>query len=281
LARIARATVRDGFLAANRERRRGECEAAAMAASCVEVHPCAGHCCEAFTLPVSPGDLEAMFFEWLRIQSGGPRRPLLDSRWKLWSGPPFDIEVIATMAVPLGEFPPGETPHGVDFDFYFALRGTYPESTWAPLDSKHWYTCRYFDRRSRLCMVYDERPNLCVEHGRRLCGYRQCTRVVRELEVEPADSPPVKTVEAAEGCPQHEDTMRTQTEDNAAPREWWADEGGVARPAGHPLRDVVLPGLLLGPAAVVLVCGLTLAVASGARDQVRRRLRRARRWLGG
>jgi Fe-S-cluster containining protein len=43
----------------------------------------------------------------------------------------------------------------------------------------HWYACRYFDKKTRLCQIYERRPKMCRNHGdvpASPCQYDGCTR---------------------------------------------------------------------------------------------------------
>lgn len=41
----------------------------------------------------------------------------------------------------------------------------------------YWFTCKFFDKVTRLCTIYDTRPKMCRNHGtdlRQTCLYTKC-----------------------------------------------------------------------------------------------------------
>lgn len=120
---------------------------------------CTGHCCEKFSLPLSPMELQHAAKKQAK---GWPAR---------FSNP--DMGKVAEMVIPLGTHYRG-TPHA-------NVRGRKREKN-APWDTRAkqarewWYTCKYYDPETRNCTNYENRPSICREFpGSGTCKYRGCT----------------------------------------------------------------------------------------------------------
>lgn len=116
-----------------------------------EVGRCSGHCCRAFTMPLSNSDIENMKAALDAEERGEP--------WPVTLWRPKGIEVIARMVRPMGPFHI-LTPAGHRFK-----------------DNTNWYTCEHHDPESGNCMIYERRPEMCRDHpyGNE-CNYLDCTR---------------------------------------------------------------------------------------------------------
>jgi Fe-S-cluster containining protein len=109
---------------------------------------CIGKCCERFFLPYSPMELDREY----RNKASLSRGVRIDDQVVL------DVEVFAPLVVYL-EYS--------DLDYNGNHVGSFG----------HWYTCRWFDTRHRLCKAYEHRPDICsgYPYGKR-CQYPGCSK---------------------------------------------------------------------------------------------------------
>jgi len=124
---------------------------------------CTGHCCEKFTLRLSPEELAASYRQWLgqggdseSIEMNGTK-PATVYR---------DIYLIAPMVRYLGftyDHPPKINPSD-------------NELLNRPKTKRHYYTCKHFDPKTRDCTIYEIRPAMCRSYpDAGLCNYAKCT----------------------------------------------------------------------------------------------------------
>lgn len=124
---------------------------------------CSGHCCRAFTLPVDPDGLRRGLELWIaREEDDRPRaRELLEQGTRFWG----DIELIATMAVAIGQFE--RNPLAPDL---------VPNEDAPPL--QWFYRCRHHDAASGDCTIYEDRPEMCRSYPYGdPCPFPGCTYV--------------------------------------------------------------------------------------------------------
>lgn len=114
---------------------------------------CSGHCCEQFSLPIGPEELEANYRRWL---TDGEPIGMNNQHPRTYYQ---DIHLIYPMVRYLGfhdRDPPKVNPTNVG--------------------AVHWYTCKHFDPKSRDCTIYDIRPQMCRSYpGSAGCNYAECT----------------------------------------------------------------------------------------------------------
>ena len=125
---------------------------------------CTGHCCLTFTLPFSPEQLQDAYERWQRQGTAEINKAGLKSvDTKIWQ----DIWLIAPMVTYLGFFkkPPVKVVNPTDNE----LLGK-------PGKGGHYYSCKHFDRKKKVCTIYEIRPSLCrrYPYGRG-CNYAGCT----------------------------------------------------------------------------------------------------------
>lgn len=118
---------------------------------------CTGHCCPAFTIPLSPDELSEAYRAWREqdyAESGLDR----NGRKKI-----EDIFLIAPMVEHLGLFQAGDAPPGC-------------EDVGKALDKDcHYYRCKHLGEAGD-CTIYDIRPAMCRRYpGGRACRYAGCT----------------------------------------------------------------------------------------------------------
>lgn len=105
---------------------------------------CSGHCCVAFPLRHSPGELARALWGYLERDDGGWFDDEGEERIGL-----LEIELLALMCRPLGYREAGECLPGVRH---------------RPLREAHWvYTCRNLQPNGD-CAIYDHRPRMCSEY---------------------------------------------------------------------------------------------------------------------
>lgn len=121
---------------------------------------CTGDCCENFTLPVSPEELEANYHRW--VIDGQPLG-MNRAAPKTWFQ---DIHLIYPMVTYLGYT--DITPPKVNLTDEQILGNPEPKF--------HRYTCKHFDPKTRNCTIYEIRPVMCrsYPHGCG-CNYAGCT----------------------------------------------------------------------------------------------------------
>lgn len=131
---------------------------------------CTGHCCEDFSLPFPPEELNAGYHRWVSREGA----PMGMNGHSL--GPWYkDIWLIAPMVVYLGYkegMPPRVNPSDEE------LKGE-PELKY------HRYKCKHFDPQTRDCTIYDIRPAMCRSYpGPSGCNYADCTWESRKVKKE-------------------------------------------------------------------------------------------------
>lgn len=122
---------------------------------------CTGHCCQKFTIPLSPQELREAYDRWLRTQNGYPvpMNGHVDDG-KLYQ----DIHLIAPMVVHLGEFK--TTP----------IRQVNPLVVLGKNRGGHYYRCKHFDSKEKKCTIYETRPHMCRSYPNgKTCNYAACT----------------------------------------------------------------------------------------------------------
>lgn len=68
--------------------------------------------------------------------------------------------------------------------------------------SRHWYTCKHFNRETRLCTIYETRPAMCRNYNTKpwnSCGLKKCKAL--RPEHEPKSYPKLELREASYGLP--------------------------------------------------------------------------------
>lgn len=117
---------------------------------------CGGFCCENFCTAYSPG-------EWERFAEAAKNKTVwIDGDGKEWSVDDSvreDVQQIAEMLI----------LNSIDEDFV--------QDEGARLNGKYHYTCKNFNKETRLCMNYDNRPEMCrnyPENTKKECSYEQC-----------------------------------------------------------------------------------------------------------
>lgn len=88
---------------------------------------CDGSCCERFFLPLKPDEVWSYYEEYLRGEREDKHA---------------DIKLIGPMVIPLDD-------EGLDGED--AKRG-------------FWYTCKHWDKDTRLCKIYEFRPKMCRDY---------------------------------------------------------------------------------------------------------------------
>ncbi len=127
---------------------------------------CTGHCCENFRLPFAPDELWAAYYRW---QHGGNAESLRMNNGQPMPNPQ-DIQLIAPMVVYLGPATALPMKHINPSDE--ELLG----QDWDP--PNHYYRCKHFDSKERLCTIYEHRPVMCREYPYGdPCNYTSCTWV--------------------------------------------------------------------------------------------------------
>ncbi len=121
-----------------------------------ETERCTGHCCEDFTLPIPPMQVD---FENKKLAMGKRPRFGIEGDWaKVGAMLIFkrlDKQQPAGWKVPRGE--------KTSYAFH--------------------YTCKHYDREKRECSVYEERPQMCRDYPNvEPCKYKKCTRVVEKRD---------------------------------------------------------------------------------------------------
>lgn len=138
-----------------------------------EISRCTGHCCEDFTLPVSP-----MQMAWWKklIGLGKPpyyMRTVKYRRWAEGSNGGYkthywveEIQKIADMVIFIRSDKTCKNNPGKKADHVL-----------------YHYTCKYFDPKTRNCTNYENRPAMCSTFPTSdVCKYRGCTRVCAKKE---------------------------------------------------------------------------------------------------
>ena len=128
-----------------------------------KIDRCTGHCCMAFTLPMSPEEIWANYDRWAR---GG--QPIVMSSTDVKLMPVIqDIHIIAPMVEYLGHLtkvPPRQ------------IQPTNDELLGKPRLPNHFYRCKHFDAKKKICTIYEHRPAMCRNYPYGVdCNYAACT----------------------------------------------------------------------------------------------------------
>ncbi len=124
---------------------------------------CTGHCCEKLTIPYSPDELWAAYHRWQKGQVKSVSMNQSESSPLL-----MEIHLIAPMLEYLGQFdqPPMDIVNPSDA----ALLGR------SSANPNHYYRCKHFDPKKKICTIYEHRPVMCREYPYGdPCKYRDCT----------------------------------------------------------------------------------------------------------
>lgn len=152
---------------------------------------CSGGCCEAFTMGPSLEDLDLLIEsrkKWIADTtsvSTPPEAVFCSNGYMRFPPDLEELEKLREMLIPLGrvETDPanGKTFNEVleydpakhtDIIVHNHSRGHYYIEN--GVLTTNLYTCKHFDKESRLCKNYDNRPDMCRSYGR-TCGYEGCT----------------------------------------------------------------------------------------------------------
>lgn len=136
---------------------------------------CTGTCCENFTLPYSPLEIQRALEAHQAWEKGdGDGHFLMDDGNKALM--PNEVEVIAPMVIHLGFYP--------------------TEPGWSP---QHHYTCKHFDKATGNCGIYATRPKMCSDfpYGR-VCRYATCQWDAGRAGLHPPPDPNLQA--AIDGC---------------------------------------------------------------------------------
>lgn len=124
---------------------------------------CTGACCERLPIPISPHELQASYWAWQRGGEqvrfdGGKNDPIFQ-----------DIHLIAPMLVYLGEFDKPPNQYINDTDEVLLNGGKFDHT-------RHYYRCKHFDPKKKICTIYDMRPAMCRSYPNgNECNYTACT----------------------------------------------------------------------------------------------------------
>ena len=125
---------------------------------------CTGHCCTALTVPFSPEQLRAAYERWNK----GGHEPIrmagiAPADTKLYQ----DIHLIAPMLTHLGFFKKAPVRQVNPNDDDVLGKSS---------DGAHYYACKHFDRKQKVCTIYEIRPAMCREYPYgKPCNYAGCT----------------------------------------------------------------------------------------------------------
>lgn len=150
---------------------------------------CTGHCCEDFTLPISP----MQFSWWAKLLKLG-KKPFY---WRMYGRRYWPGEV-SMNAGSLANYQPEEIAKVSDMVIFKYASKTCKGNPNRKIDHiLYHYTCKHFDKKSGNCLNYEDRPDMCRMYPNAgTCKYKGCT------------SPCAKPCTAIESNPQekaHED----------------------------------------------------------------------------
>lgn len=148
------------------------------------INGCVAKCCECFTLPVTPNDLQKMKDRWVEdpenikddkimMENGYERYPLpineLDNLMDMLIylritpiDPATGISINESSSSSINS--DGTINHNTSHGHFTMIDGVLNANT---------YTCRHFDKDKRICSNYENRPQLCRNYGRG-CQYQGC-----------------------------------------------------------------------------------------------------------
>jgi len=136
-----------------------------------EVARCTGHCCEDFTLPISPMQLKwwaklislskkPAYMKYYTRRSPGAVQSLncgMKSHFNI-----EELKKIAEMVIFLR----------------FDKHDNAAQNAKGKMNTVYHYTCKHFDRATGNCTNYENRPDMCRMYPNSgTCRYKGCTRV--------------------------------------------------------------------------------------------------------
>lgn len=112
---------------------------------------CGGKCCERFVIPFSPEDLREMYQGWL--VSGTHSSPVMSKRHQdshsNYRDTRRDPEIY--LLYPMLK--------------YLGFKYTEPCNPRKKLkNGSHQYTCKHYDKKTKLCTIYEIRPRMCRDY---------------------------------------------------------------------------------------------------------------------
>ncbi len=117
-----------------------------------------------FTIPFSPEELWGAYRNW---HDGGNKSAIRMNGADALPNPQ-GIFLIAPMLVHLGAFPKTPTKD-VNPNDHDLLKKKFDPPV-------HYYRCKHFDSKERICTIYEHRPVMCREYPNgRPCNYASCT----------------------------------------------------------------------------------------------------------
>lgn len=159
----------------------------------IVVNGCAGKCCENFSFPYSPDELDQLIEAIERGETGYTFTTKEGESKKLIRDP--EVNKIKDMLIYLGasKVDPQNTiyTHSELYRYNLCIPDDEPitkpkdlnyaqERYWEWHHLKdgeiygHTYTCKHFDTEKRICGNYEDRPNMCKNFGRG-CKYEGCS----------------------------------------------------------------------------------------------------------
>lgn len=155
---------------------------------------CTGHCCEDFSIEVSPEELAGSYQRWL----GMSHYP------ETHTG---DMEITASKGKGLLGRPSGINYDGGCAKIYADIHLIYPMLEFIKKDRSHQdnpghamprtvyhYRCKHFNKEKKMCGIYDIRPQICRAYGLLGCGYKKCTWK-KATDIRKADKEKIKKKE--------------------------------------------------------------------------------------
>lgn len=126
---------------------------------------CNGNCCEKFNLCVSIEEIDEMI---LKISK---QEDFIDKELEI-----ENLTYIKDMLIPLGEVEICPQTEVSIKSEEFSLLDNRSKQFWKLKDNKvvtKIYTCKHFNKETRLCNNYESRPSLCRKFGEN-CSYKGC-----------------------------------------------------------------------------------------------------------
>lgn len=133
---------------------------------------CTGHCCQMFTIPYSPDELWSTYRRWLTggepiTMNGNDPQPIAQ-----------DIHLIAPMVVHQGYLEVALMP---------SINPGDDQLLGKDLGRAHYYSCKHFDAKQKICTIYEQRPAMCRAYPNgKLCNYKGCTWISQKAKKETA-----------------------------------------------------------------------------------------------
>ncbi len=134
-----------------------------------QVGRCTGHCCEDFTLPVSP----MQFKWWAKLIKLGKRVGMMKhTPFRKWLGELYDSNrgYFSTLE-------PDDVAKIADMvQFKYASKTCKGNPGRKIPNLLYHYTCKHYDKKSGNCMNYEDRPGMCRAYPNvGECSYKGCT----------------------------------------------------------------------------------------------------------